>query len=195
MFELNIHPNELSLFKNKVHKCSQKIHKLIKNFIKQASYMDEYELPYSRNLMILYLEEIIIHLLQNNINQKKNVISNANPVQSQFENETVDEINAFIINNMNKNLTVGDLSEHFSLSRSSLQLLFKKHIGTTPKQYINNLKMKEAQKLISLNKYTITEIAHMLGFNSIHYFSSKFKNHFGIPPSEYSKSILTRTHK
>ena len=51
------------------------------------------------------------------------------------------------------------------------------------------LKIEESKKLISQNKYTYTEIAYMLGFNSVHYFSRLFKAHTQMTPSEYSKSI------
>ena len=86
-------------------------------------------------------------------------------------------------------LTVEYLCDQFSISRSSLQLLFNKNLNTTPKQYINQIKLKKAKLLIKENKYTISEISEKLGFTSIHYFSKKFKKEFNISPSDYAKSI------
>ena len=43
--------------------------------------------------------------------------------------------------------------------------------------------------MICENKYTISEIALMLGFNSIHYFSRAFTQKYNMPPSEYAKTI------
>ena len=54
----------------------------------------------------------------------------------------------------------------------------------------NSLKLKKSQALICESKYTISEIASMLGFSSIHYFSRKFKSEFGISPSEYANKII-----
>lgn len=191
MFDLKIMNENIFALKNKVLNCTEEIRHLIQQYIKQATLMEKQNLPFSRSLMISHLQEIIVYLLQNNsgLSSVKN-ISNINPVQSNFENETINEINNFIIQNMHKNLSINDLCEHFSFSRSSLQLLFKKHIGVPPKQYINKLKMEEAQKLINTNEYTLTEISIKLGFSSIHYFSRKFKSIYGITPSEYSKSVF-----
>ncbi|MEG0743950.1 MAG: AraC family transcriptional regulator, partial [Erysipelotrichaceae bacterium] len=43
--------------------------------------------------------------------------------------------------------------------------------------------------LIKESLYTISEISSKLGFTSIHYFSRKFKQQFGITPSDYAKTI------
>lgn len=42
-------------------------------------------------------------------------------------------------------------------------------------QYFTSLKIEEAKKLISFDKYTFTEIAYKLGYSSLHYFSRQFK--------------------
>ena len=92
-------------------------------------------------------------------------------------------------NNINTPLSIEDITEYFSISRSSLQALFKANINKAPKNYIINLKLKRSKELLLENKYTITEIAYMLGFSSIHYFSRAFKQQFNLTPSEYSKLV------
>ena len=44
--------------------------------------------------------------------------------------------------------------------------------------------------MIYEGRYTISEIALMMGFNSIHYFSRAFTQRYGIAPSEYSKTLF-----
>ena len=83
--------------------------------------------------------------------------------------------------------TVEDLCQKFSISRSSLQALFRANLGMTPKQYISELKLNEAKKLISQHEHTISQVSDLLGFTSIHYFSRRFKSYFGIAPSEYAR--------
>ena len=58
-----------------------------------------------------------------------------------------------------------------------------------PKQYISNLKLNKGKLLIKESTHTISEISAMLGFTSVHYFSRKFKQEYGITPSDYAKSI------
>ena len=98
-------------------------------------------------------------------------------------------------------MTVEDLCRKFSLSRSSLQLLFKNSLNVPPKQYISNLKLTKSKELIKQNNYTISEIAVMCGFSTIHYFSRKFKEEFGMTFVQYltncrishSKELLIST--
>ena len=87
-------------------------------------------------------------------------------------------------------IAIEDLCSKFSVSRSSLQTLFKNNLDTSPKKYINDLKLSKSKQLIKENKYTISEIAFMLGFNSIHYFSRAFTQHYEISPSEYAQTVF-----
>lgn len=99
----------------------------------------------------------------------------------------LNEILVFIHNNVYASYTVEDLCQKFSISRSSLQALFRANLGMTPKQYISELKLNEAKKLISQHEHTISQVSDLLGFTSIHYFSRRFKSYFGIAPSEYAR--------
>ena len=56
-------------------------------------------------------------------------------------------------------------------------------------QYFTSLKIEEAKKLISYNKYTFTEIAYKLGYSSLHYFSRQFKKSTTMSLSEYAGTI------
>nr|WP_277613723.1 MULTISPECIES: helix-turn-helix transcriptional regulator [Terrisporobacter] len=87
-------------------------------------------------------------------------------------------------------ITIEDICNKFAISRSSLQTLFKNNLNTTPKKYVSELKLAKSKLLIKENKYTISEIAFMLGFSSIHYFSRAFTQHFDISPSEYSQTVF-----
>ena len=140
----------------------------------------------SHELAMIYLKEVLILLFQNGMDEVKNP---SNPMQEHYENSLLNEILVFIHNNVYTAFTVEDLCQKFSISRSTLQSLFKTNIHITPKQYISNIKLGQAKLLIQEHKYTISEISDLLGFTSIHYFSRKFKLEFGMSPTDYSKSI------
>ena len=77
------------------------------------------------------------------------------------------------------------IESHFRREKNSQQIL-----EDFLEKYINELKLSRSKQLIKENKYTISEIAFMLGFNSIHYFSRTFTQHYEISPSEYAKTIF-----
>lgn len=141
----------------------------------------------NNDLIISYLKEILVTL---NADDEKDKISK-NSKQENFENNLLNEILKYINENIHLPITVDDLCDYFNLSRSKLQNIFNEYINCSPKRYINDLKLKKAKQLIKENKYTIAEISYKLGFTSPHYFSNKFKESFGISPSEYSKRLYT----
>lgn len=78
---------------------------------------------------------------------------------------------------------------HFSYNHISH--LFKKRTGTTLKHYIIQVKMKKAQQLITEGAWPISEIAVMLGYESIQSFSKAFKKEVGMSPSAFKKMRIT----
>ena len=111
-------------------------------------------------------------------------------VQQHFQDELLEGIVDYINKMVCEPITVEGLCSKFSVSRSSLQTLFKNNLDTSPKKYINDLKLSKSKQLIKENKYTISEIAFMLGFNSIHYFSRAFTQHYEMSPSEYAQTVF-----
>ena len=101
----------------------------------------------------------------------------------------LERILAYIDETIYEPITIAEICQKFSMSRSSLQSLFKENMDMPPKKYINELKLEKSRQMICENRYTISEIALMLGFNSIHYFSRAFTQKYNMAPSEYAKTI------
>ena len=101
----------------------------------------------------------------------------------------VSNIIALLNERLYTSIDLDTIAKQLFFSKTYIKAIFKKHMGTSIIQYYIFLKIEESKKLISQNKYTYTEIAYTLGFNSVHYFSRLFKAHTQMTPSEYSKSI------
>ena len=116
----------------------------------------------------------------------KNVTDNIANLQS-------DKIVANIVKILNEHLytsiDLDTISKELFFSKTYIKNVFKKNMGISIIQYYILLKIEESKKLISQRKYTYTEIANIMGFNSVHYFSRLFKAHTDMTPSEYAKSI------
>jgi AraC-like DNA-binding protein/quercetin dioxygenase-like cupin family protein len=168
---------------NRTFHTHKDIYQALSKFMKSIQTKDYL----NHELAMLYLKEVLILLYQFDI--KEEDYSTSNPMQEHYENTLLNEILVYIHNNVYTAFTVEDLCNKFSISRSSLQTLFKTNINTTPKQYISNIKLDQAKVLIQEHKRTISEISDILGFTSIHYFSRKFKMQYGMSPTDYSKSI------
>lgn len=172
------------LLLNKVFGYDKKIYTLIKTFVTESTS----QIPYMNSLMLCLLQETVIRLLQSEFIGQKN----DRPVtgaRQHYQDELLEKILAYIDETIYEPLSIAELCQKFSMSRSSLQILFKENMDISPKKYINEMKLEKSRQMICENKYTISEIALMLGFNSIHYFSRAFTQKYNMAPSEYSKTL------
>lgn len=174
-----------SLICNRIFHCKKELYKAIRTFAKNISST----IPYSQNLILSNFHEIIIRLFQYDY---LGIDSSNIPKESHqhFQDEILEGILGYIDKRISYPIGIEELCDKFSISRSSLQTLFKNNLDTSPKKYINDLKLSKSKQLIKENKYTISEIAFMLGFNSIHYFSRSFTQHYEISPSEYAQTLF-----
>ena len=100
-----------------------------------------------------------------------------------------DRIIAYMKDNVNKKLSLADISSRYSLSATKIQRIFYKHAGCAPMQYFIEMKLGAAKKLMLSTSMNTSDIARALDFSSVNYFSRLFKQKNGINPSEYVKSI------
>ncbi len=83
------------------------------------------------------------------------------------------------------NITLDEVCSGVLFSKSYLKNLFKKNTGFSIMDYYTNLKISRAKILIQEGKLSFSDIAELLGYSSIHYFSRVFKKKTGLSPTEY----------
>nr|MBQ8244563.1 helix-turn-helix transcriptional regulator [Oscillospiraceae bacterium] len=168
---------------NKVFPYNKKTYTLIKTLVQESTT----GVPYMNSLMHCLLTETIIRLLQGEY-----IGSSAQPssvARQNYQDELFDRILAYVESKIYEPLTIAEICQQFSLSRSSLQLLFKNAVNQSPKKYISDMKLEKSCQMLRENKYTVSEISLKLGYSSIHYFSNAFSQKYHISPSEYAKRI------
>ncbi len=91
----------------------------------------------------------------------------------------------FINENINKNITVGDILSNIPLSRRVFERRFIKEVNRSPYEEIIRLKLLKVEKLLIETDLPLHLIAEKTGFKYLEYMSSLFKKKIGIPPSHY----------
>ena len=93
----------------------------------------------------------------------------------------------YILSHIGESVTTEALSKELSMNRTYLCKLFTEETGLTINQYVTQVKLEEARRLMDITPKSIAEIAEYLGYSSQSYFQRVFKKQFGITPGEYRK--------
>lgn len=149
------------------------------------------ELFGAQQLIKIYLELLLITLIRNNtVVKRQERISSL--TRRRAEDDLVNRMICFMMQNIERNLTVDDFCREFSLSRSRIKSLFREKVHTGVMQYFRRMKIERAKELIREENYNFSEIAEKLGFSSVHYFSHVFKKITDMSPSEYAISVKSK---
>ncbi len=105
--------------------------------------------------------------------------------------QMVEKIRAILTEKLSQteDINLDEISYLVGFSKSYIKTQFKKKTGCSIIQYFIKMKIEKAKKLLSEQKYTVSEIADNLGFSSVHYFSRLFKINTDMSPTEYINSI------
>ena len=175
--------NWYSMLINRVFPYNKNIYTLIRTLVHESTS----PAPYTESLLHCLLTETVIRLLQGACAAP--VAQPPSVMRQNYQEELFDRILAYVESKVYEPLTVADICQQFSLSRSTLQLLFKNNVNQSPKKYISDMKLEKSCQMLRENKYTISEISLKLGYSSIHYFSNAFNQKYHISPSEYAKRM------
>lgn len=91
----------------------------------------------------------------------------------------------YMIDNFSKGINISDVAQHLNIDPKYLYKLFVKHYNTSPKQFLNNLRITRAMELLLNPDLPIGEISNSCGFIDSTQFSNFFKKHVGLSPTVF----------
>ena len=104
-----------------------------------------------------------------------------------FSNDLICDILDFIDENMNRKITMDELSNQFYFNKDYIMRLFKKEIHTTISDYINKMRIFQSLPDLQLTTNSILSIGLKHGFTSLEYYSEIFHKIMGVSPISYRK--------
>lgn len=133
---------------------------------------------YSHATITCCMSQILIALLEYQVPDLTDYDAN---------NGIINKVMAYINENIYKteNLSLDKISADTHVSKSYLCHLFKRTTGLSVMQYINNLRISQAKKLLLDTNMKIQDIALSLGFSSSTFFCKTFKANVGCSPAQY----------
>jgi len=98
---------------------------------------------------------------------------------------TLQPVFKYISERIDKRIKIQELSNIACMSEKYFIKFFKEAIGISPLVYINQLKMNRARNYIYQGRYSIKQIANLLGYSDQYTFSKAFKKYFNVSPSRF----------
>jgi two-component system response regulator YesN len=156
------------------------------------------DFDYAKNALKLYASDYLLKPFEDGeledtikrikTKNKKNRIAKINIIETDIGNNLSIYVKAsvkYINNKYKEDLTVSKIAEEIGISEGHLSRIFKKETNYTVMNYITNCRMHHAMKFLKDCRYKVYEIAEMVGYKDINYFSSTFKKVVGLTPSMY----------
>jgi len=97
----------------------------------------------------------------------------------------IDQVCNYINSNYQQNISQPLVAELVQMSPSSFSTFFRKTVGLTFVDYVNNLRISHACRLLIETEHSILKICHSAGFNNLSNFNRRFLKHKGSSPRQY----------
>ena len=186
----------MDFFRSKTLRIGEAERSLIASILSEAerSFSTPLDDPYTKKMELsadapfgslqmiqLYLEQLLIRLIR----QKETPVSH----RGRADGDVYERLLSYLENHLTCQLSIEQICRDNMIGRSQMQKLFRERSGYGIIDYFSRMKIDAAKQLISSQRLNFTQIADMLGYTSVHYFSRQFKKVTGMTPSEYSVSI------
>lgn len=137
----------------------------------------------------LFFESLIMQLLL----YAARKAANSPRKEPQTMHTKMTEIIHYCNENFHESLQLEDISNQFYISPYYFSRLFKQTTGFTFTEYINTLRIREAQRLLRESSQKMIEISEKVGYSSVSHFNRKFKQVTHMSPMEYKKISKNKT--
>ena len=141
---------------------------------------------YSAVSMTGALYSMIAMLMKNSMPETK---------QKNLRSIHVEQAVQYIAERYSYPITVEEIAEHTGVCRSYLYRMFREVLKTSPKDYVEEYRIRQACQMLRETELPIASIAHSVGYEDNLYFSKAFKKCKGQTPSEYRRKKKERQEK
>jgi AraC family transcriptional regulator len=99
----------------------------------------------------------------------------------------IHEVQLFLAQNLAQDVDLNAIAAHASLSPYYFTRQFTAMVGMPPYRYLITLRIKRAAELLLESDLTVTQILHRVGFHSPSHFTTTFRRHMGMSPTDYRR--------
>lgn len=104
-----------------------------------------------------------------------------------INNDRILNITNWLMNNIDRPITVQQLAFENHVSERHLNRIFKSHCHMTAKSYVEHIRLEQAKIFLQKQSTSVKQVAYQVGYNSDDSFRRSFKRKYGIEPSSYQR--------
>jgi AraC-like DNA-binding protein len=138
-----------------------------------------------RLIYLLEVFEILIRTTERKVLAKAGFLDTVNDTS----NEKLKKVYAFIMINFTKKIYLEEVSSLCNMSTSAFCRFFENATGKTLFEYIKEVRIGYACKLLQESDLSISDICYQSGFNNLSHFNNQFKEIYTVAPGQYRKDI------
>lgn len=163
----------------------------IKRALKQIEQESDSMDPHSTGIIALELCKLLLLMDREISGPREEAPAPSTPIPAE-DDALLKKVDTYIMQNLRRNFTIRDLSNHLYMEYSYLSRLFSAKYGVRLKQYITQKRLLSAKEMITGSNLTMTEIAEQCGFETLYRLERIFKKEEGISPTEYRSRFRNR---
>lgn len=137
---------------------------------------------------LISLLEILLHLAHSN--ELKPLLSTGFSANKIGDTERINKVFEFIMKNYTEEIYVQEIASKLNMSVASFSRYFKHHTRKTFSDYVTEIRIGHACRLLMENNFSISEISYQSGFDNLSNFYRHFKKIIGIIPKDYRNRFL-----
>ncbi|MDO5136386.1 MAG: AraC family transcriptional regulator [Eubacteriales bacterium] len=135
-----------------------------------------------RNSLLFLLFATLAEDYQSTISVEK-VKSDYNGFASVYVRQAIEYMN----NNYGKRIRIGELADFLGVNRCYLSECFKQHVGISPQEYLQKIRMEKAMQLLQRTDFSVNKVANTVGYQDQLAFSKAFRKYSGRSPMKYKE--------
>jgi len=118
------------------------------------------------------------------------VLSSAFTANNSNDTDKIDTVFQFILKNYKNEIYIEEIAEKLNMSIASFSRYFKHHTRKTFSNYVTEIRISHACRLLMEGNFSISEICYQSGFENLSNFYRHFKKHTGLIPKDYRFRFL-----
>ncbi|QBN18333.1 AraC family transcriptional regulator [Flavobacterium nackdongense] len=185
-YAVNNYPHFIKI-KNLLQESQRGIYFAAANFPKLQDLIEKIPLENGLNQLMLFLEI----LKEMSETENRQTISTTDFVnETIYDTARIDKVMSFLNKNYTRNISLEEISSFAAMNTAAFCRYFKSKTGKSFKNYILDMRIGYACKLLLMEDIGISQLSSKCGFETISHFNKTFKKNTGLVPSQYRKMML-----